>query len=147
MQAFDRSGLDTCVQQRGSWTVGTGVNRPPSAVSVTPSSGGGWNQTFSFRFSDPDGAADLRYEFVLINQELRGDRACLLHYDGVRLWMVNDDGTGWTGHAHAGSATTYPAGKCGWHPTTLPDGSGQVRWAAGTPSRTASAESTSGSPQ
>jgi len=112
MQAFDRSGLDTGMQQRGSWTVGSGVNQAPSVVSVTPSSGSGSSQTFSFLFSDPDGAADLRYEFVLINQELRGDRACLLHYDGLRLWMVNDAGTGWLGPMALGSASRLENSQC-----------------------------------
>jgi len=32
---------------------------PPSAVSVTPNSGGGSPQTFVFDFSDPKGAADI----------------------------------------------------------------------------------------
>jgi hypothetical protein len=112
MQTSDRGGLDTNLQWRGSWTVGTGPNQAPSVVSVTPSSGGGWSQTFSFLFSDPDGAADLRYEFVLINQDLRGDGACLLHYDGTRLWLANDPGTAWQGPLTPGSAGTLQNSQC-----------------------------------
>jgi len=112
MQAIDRGGLDTGTQARGTWTVGGGVNQAPSVVSVTPSSGSGTSQTFTFLFSDPDGAGDLRYMFMLIGDRVRGDGVCLPHYDGSKLWLVNDAGTGWLGPLTPGAAGTLENSQC-----------------------------------
>src|SRR5258708_1486378 len=45
-------------------------NQPPSAVSVTPSSGNGSSQTFSFVFSDPLGFTALSTTYMLVNSTL-----------------------------------------------------------------------------
>jgi hypothetical protein len=79
---------------------------------VTPSSGSGSNQTFSFVFSDPNGGTDLWHEFILINEQLRGNGACLPHYDGVTLWLLNDTGSGWLGPMAPGSAATLENSQC-----------------------------------
>ncbi|MDW8131677.1 MAG: SBBP repeat-containing protein, partial [Bryobacterales bacterium] len=88
------------------------VNLPPQALSVTPSSGSGWSQVFQFRFSDPNGAGDLRYLFVLFHREVRGDSGCLPHYDGSRLWLLDDTGSAWLGPLIPGSNGTLENSQC-----------------------------------
>ncbi|MGA3017202.1 MAG: SBBP repeat-containing protein, partial [Bryobacteraceae bacterium] len=63
-------------QPKGTWTVPVTVQ----AVSVTPASGSGATQTFSFQFSDTAGATDLTSVSVLVNSSLTTVGSCEVDY-------------------------------------------------------------------
>jgi len=118
MQTQDLGNLDTGWQQRGTWTVEEAPPPPvpgaPSAVSVTPASGAGANQLFSFLYSDPTGATDLPWAQMVINSSLNASNACYVHYDRTynAVFLLNDDTTAWLGPADLGSATTFENSQC-----------------------------------
>jgi hypothetical protein len=94
MDVYD-GAADSGWQQLGSWTVtGTG---PPQAVSVTPASGTGTRQTFSFVFMDPKGYAAIRSALMLINGTLSVSSGCYLYYARASntIYLTNDAGTAW----------------------------------------------------
>ncbi len=105
-----RSGTLT-IAGRGLTVNQQGANSRPSVVSVTPSSGSATSQTFSFQFSDPDGAADLRHVYALINSDLRPNQGCMLCYDRSAVWLANDGVTAWIPLA-LGSAGTIENSQC-----------------------------------
>ena len=111
MQTTDRAGLDTGLQPRGNWTVGA-ENTPPQAVSVSPSSGSGLSQTFTFVFSDANGAADLSRQFILFNQGIAGEHSCLPHFDGKNLYLLSDDAKVWMGPVTPGGPASVQNSQC-----------------------------------
>jgi hypothetical protein len=90
LQALDSSG-STGWQARGSWTVQFGSM---SVVSVSPSSGSAWSQSFAFQFSDTGGAADLTNASVLFNTGLSASSACMVDYNHAQntLTLLADGG-------------------------------------------------------
>ncbi len=113
MQTTDTTGLATGWQQRGVWSVGT-VNLAPSAVSVSPASGSGARQVFSFLFSDPNGAADLLWTQMLVNSPLNITNGCYLHYNRSYnvVYLRDDASTAWLGPVPLGTATTLENSQC-----------------------------------
>jgi hypothetical protein len=81
---------------------------------VTPSSGSGSSQTFSFVYSDPNGFADLPWVQVLINSPLSQASSCVLHYNRLtnQVSLVNDANTAWLGPLTLGAAGTLENGQC-----------------------------------
>src|SRR5271165_196445 len=80
--------------QMGTWTV-TGAPSPPAAVSVAPSSGSGWSQTFVATFSDGAGASDILATRVLINSSFSGTNGCFLYFyrgGANMLYLLSDAG-------------------------------------------------------
>src|SRR5205814_1276232 len=75
MEAND--GSDSGWQQRGTWTVPASL---PTTVSVTPSSGTGSSQTFSFLYSDVKGGSAITTVSVIINGGLSTAGGCYLLY-------------------------------------------------------------------
>jgi hypothetical protein len=75
LQAVAPSGT-AAWQQEGVWTVPGTVQ----AVSVTPSTGSGTTQTFSFQFSDSAGATDLTSVSALVNSALTTVGSCEVDY-------------------------------------------------------------------
>jgi len=69
-------------------------NSAPAPVQVSPASGTGTSQVFSFTFADPDGWQDLAVVNVLINFWLDGRQACYLAYVPATgsLYLVDDAG-------------------------------------------------------
>ena len=68
----------------------------PSAVSVSPSTGFGSNQSYTFQFADTSGASDLTVVDVLINTSLDGRNACYLAYvaSANTVYLLADLGNG-----------------------------------------------------
>jgi Beta-propeller repeat len=66
----------------------------PANVGVTPSSGSGPAQVFSFQFSDPAGAADLTTVGVILGGSANPAAACAVSYDRVHnaLALLTDSG-------------------------------------------------------
>jgi hypothetical protein len=84
------------------------ASRTPSVTTLSPVATSGTQQTFTFSFSDPDGAADLGVVNVLINNFLNGAGACYIAYDRPSnfLFLVNDAGDNLTALALNGSGST-----------------------------------------
>jgi hypothetical protein len=86
----------------------TAPPQTPTVTALSPIATSGTQQTFTFSFSDPDGAADLGVVNVLINNFLNGAGACYIAYDRPSnfLFLVNDAGNDLTALALNGSGTT-----------------------------------------
>ena len=106
--AFATSGWQT----KGVWTVSG--NLPSTNVSVTPASGTGTTQTFTFVYSDPYGFADVSYVNMLFQTTISGLSSCWVQY--VRstnlLDLVNDSGAGYAGTGTPGVAGTLNNNQC-----------------------------------
>lgn len=65
----------------------------PTIVSVTPASGTGAAQSFSFKFNDANGAGDVSFAQVLIHNALAATNACYVHLDRAAnmLYLATDD--------------------------------------------------------
>ncbi|HEY2018191.1 MAG TPA: hypothetical protein VGH38_32015, partial [Bryobacteraceae bacterium] len=111
MDAYD--GSDSGWQQKGTWTV-PGNTGPPAPVSVTPNSGSGSSQTFSFVSSSPKGYGLLSTILVTINSTFSQSSGCyFLYYPGNRLfYLANDTATAWSGSATLGQNGTIQNSFC-----------------------------------
>ena len=113
VQLTGGNGLASSWQQMGSWTVSqSSTPVAPSAVSVTPSSGNGLSQTFSFLFSHPLGyamvaAASIRFAGT-------DGQDCTFYYSqgGNSLYMFNDSDTVWQGPVTLGGSGTLQNSRC-----------------------------------
>lgn len=98
----------------GSWTVTSGP--PPlraSAVSVTPNSGNGSTQTFSFLYTDAAGASTIASTQVVINASLSAASSCYLFYvQGMNQLFLASDGGAWQGPLTPGVAGTLHNSEC-----------------------------------
>ncbi|MGP0075876.1 MAG: hypothetical protein ACLPWF_28500, partial [Bryobacteraceae bacterium] len=114
MYAADVSGSNTGWIRRGTWTVATSGAGTPAAVSVTPNSQSGLNQTFVLEYSDTAGAASLQNLWVWFGASLGGSaNSCVLNYNiasnQVTL-LANDGETPLT--APVGAPTTLENSQC-----------------------------------
>lgn len=87
------AGGQTFTLNQAAPAVGPQVSQ---AVAVSPAEGSGYNQIFTFTFSDPQGFQDLDVMNIVINSALDGRNACFLAYvRTTNTWfLVNDAGTG-----------------------------------------------------
>jgi uncharacterized repeat protein (TIGR01451 family) len=88
-----------------------------SAVSVTPISGGGLQQTFALQYADSLGATDLTSVWVWFTSNFNSGSAansCMLYYARAtnRLFFLNDAGTTWSSPVAPGSAVTLSNSQC-----------------------------------
>jgi hypothetical protein len=111
MYVADFTGASSGWQRLGWWMVGSTVEAPPSAVSVTPSSGYGATQQFSFVASSPNGAADLTNVEMLFNTALARLNSCGMRYSGNLLLLLSDDGSTVT-FGQPGTAVTLSNSQC-----------------------------------
>jgi hypothetical protein len=111
MMAANKSGLSSGWQSKGTWTV---VAAPPVDVSVSPASGSGAVQIFSFAYSDPYGYADIAYVDFMIQTAVNGQNACYAFYVPSTniLTMFNDAGNGYTGSGTLGTVGTLTNSQC-----------------------------------
>ena len=86
----------------------------PSAVGVTPNSGSGASQTFSFQFSDSSGASDLTTVSVLINSSTSTTNACSVTYTRAAntLMLLTDAGAAPGGRLPRGAAASRIRSAC-----------------------------------
>jgi hypothetical protein len=117
MEVYNASG-DSGWQQRGTWTVpGSG---PPSTVSVTPNSGSGSTQTFSFVFSDPVSYTAITSAQILFKNPLAGSGAggCYLLYyrPSSTVYLTNDPATAWQTPVTLGQSGTLQNSQCSLDP-------------------------------
>jgi hypothetical protein len=78
----------------GVWGVPGATITSPAVGTVTPASGAGSAQTFTFTFSDANGWQELGVLNILINDSLDGRHACYLAYSRPQgaLYLVSDSG-------------------------------------------------------
>jgi len=81
---------------------------------VTPSSGSGASQVFTFTASSPNGYAYLENYQMVVNWTLDGEGACLVSYNepGNALYLLNDAGTQYLGGYAPGTANTISNSQC-----------------------------------
>jgi hypothetical protein len=85
-----------------------------SAISVTPNSGSGLTQTFSFLVSDYTGASNLTQVWMDFATSLGVDPGCFPRYDAGPngLYLLNDAHTIWLGPIVPGSSSTLTNSQC-----------------------------------
>jgi hypothetical protein len=112
MQVQDTANTLAPWQARGTWTVV--VSAPPAAVSVSPASGSGTTQAFSFAYSDTLGFTDINFIEFLFQSSLSMQNACYARYVPFTniLSLYNDAATGYAGAATLGAAGTLTNGQC-----------------------------------
>src|ERR1019366_7617311 len=97
-------------QTLGAWTVPVAV----SAVSVSPASGSGLQQTFTFHYFDGAGATDLSTMFVWFNASFSNAAgSCFIEYSrpANTLYLLNDAGAAWSS-ATVGSGGALANSQC-----------------------------------
>jgi hypothetical protein len=112
--AKDNSGESTGFMYKGTLTI---PNQPPdsNAFTLSPSSGkgaAGVQQIFKATYSDPDGWQNLRHMQLLVNDKVLLSNCGNFLYDNTvnKLYLKNNDGTGWDG-GHAPESTNIIENK------------------------------------
>lgn len=85
----------------------------PTADSVSPS-GSGSSQTFTYKFSDVNGFADIQSTQMLVNATLTGVNGCYLYFSRAtnQIHLMNDGGTAWSSPLTLGTAGTLQNSQC-----------------------------------
>src|SRR5262249_32004071 len=104
--AQNNSGSASDWIQLGAWTPASGSI--PTPVSVTPNSGSGTTQSFSFQYTDSSGVGDIAGTATMINSFLGWAGSCGTFYDRANnlLYLINDAGDGWSMPITLGSSST-----------------------------------------
>ena len=86
----------------------------PQVAYVTPGLGTGAGHTFTFVYSDVDGATDIATTEGLIasGTELNGAGACYFFAAGNRFFLRDDTHTGWLGPVIAGTDAVLANSQC-----------------------------------
>ncbi len=113
--ASDQGNLTSGWQTLGSWQSFAPAGTPPTADSVTPNSGAGTTQNFTFRYSSANGFGYLNTVHALIggtSSSVSG--TCYVSYVAASnvLSLENDAGTGATGALAPGTAGTLQNSQC-----------------------------------
>ncbi len=111
MVVSSKSNATSGWQAEGAWTVPIS---PPLNLSVSPASGTGTQQNFSFAYSDPLGNSDIGYIDILFQTILSGSSACYAVYvpSSNVISLFNDAGTAVAGSATLGIAGTLSNSQC-----------------------------------
>ena len=106
MLAIDTAGQHLGWVLNGTWTAPGGPNLPPTSDSVSPSSGSGASQTFSYVFSDANGYGDISSIQIVVNETLLSSDSCYFYYllAANQLYLRNDaSSSAWRVAAAAGA--------------------------------------------
>ena len=93
----------------------------PGYGSVTPSSGSGWHQTYTFTFSDPNGATDISWTQMDVGNSTA--QACVVFFGRGPgfgygdpsmggFWLEDDAGQGWSAPVIVGQPGTAENSQC-----------------------------------
>jgi hypothetical protein len=109
----DNMGWSTPWLPTGTWNAVPSALQPPTADSVTPSSGSGSAQLFTAAFSDPNGHTDLAWVRLLITTGGEPN-ACYVLYDRQRnlLFLADESATTLYGALTPGVAGTLQNQQC-----------------------------------
>jgi len=101
-------------QDLGSWTVTGASNQPPQNVSVSPKSGSGTSQQFTFTWSDPNGGiSDIQYGSVIFNNAFSTQNGCwlVINIPNRSVYLANNAGTAYS-QLNIGSSGTIQNSQC-----------------------------------
>ncbi|MGH9659476.1 MAG: SBBP repeat-containing protein, partial [Bryobacteraceae bacterium] len=86
----------------------------PTPVSVTPSSGTGLSQTFTYLFSHPSGFANIQRTNMIFQTVITAVNSCYIEYFPATnmIQLATNDGAGYVGSATLGSSTTLANSQC-----------------------------------
>jgi hypothetical protein len=95
----------------------------PSYAPVTPSSGSGWQQTYSFTFSDPNGATDISWTQMDVGNSSGTANSCVVFFgrgpgfgygdpSTGGFWLGDNAGQGWSGGGPVGQPGTLENSQC-----------------------------------
>jgi hypothetical protein len=106
-------GLSSGWQTLGSWTV-LGTAQPPQAVSVSPSTGSGFSQTFTFVFFDINGASDIASTQLIFNGSFTAVSGCYVYAlpASGAVYLANDGDNAWPAPLTLSSAGTLQNSQC-----------------------------------
>jgi hypothetical protein len=112
-QATDAGGLQLSFLAVGTRDLPS-VPQPPAPLFVTPSSGSGSQQAFSFTYADPNGAADVFLAQMLFNSVLNTNNACWVQYyrNTNELRLLNDSSSAFFGPLTPGGAGSVSNSQC-----------------------------------
>lgn len=99
----------------GSWNIPAVVN----SISSTPGTGNGMQQTFAFKYSSSNGAADLSQMYASFNSGAVTDvGACQIYYHRASnlLYLATNSGGGYLTPVALGSAGTLSNSQCSVNP-------------------------------
>lgn len=88
------------------------VETAPSVISVSPSSGSGASQLFTFATSSPSGYSNLSEVQFLLNTTISGADGCYIRYSGNLLYLADNSGSTWLGGFAPGSAGSASNSYC-----------------------------------
>jgi uncharacterized repeat protein (TIGR01451 family) len=110
--ATNVAALSSGWQILGSWTAASS-GPPVHAVSVSPSTGAGSTQTFTFVYTDSNGVSDLASAQALIDTSITSASACYVWVTPGTgtIWLAADAGT-WPASQTVGSAGTLQNSQC-----------------------------------
>jgi hypothetical protein len=108
MAALNNTSLFSGWQTMGVWTVSTAGPQPPVAQAVSPATGAGSSQVFSFTYADPAGWSALNWVNLNFHTTLIAAGGCYVQYERATniLRLANDAGTDWIGFASIGAGST-----------------------------------------
>ncbi len=97
-----------------SLTVTASTNYRPISTFVSPASGGGSTQTFTFSFRDANGGSDVSRTRIMFQHGIVNANACSVLYDHAAnsVYLLNDAGTGWLGPSAPGSSGSLANSQC-----------------------------------
>jgi hypothetical protein len=85
----------------------------PSAISVSPASGTGLTQTFTFVFSDTGGYGNIAWTQVLFSSTLNGFNACYVSLQAAANTIdLDGDNNNWSNTVALGSGGTLQNSQC-----------------------------------
>ena len=112
LYADDAGANNSGWQNRSTWSVP--VAQPPQAELVTPATGAGSGGTFTFNFSDGNGAGDLTTVNGLFQAGTSLVNACMWKFDRNwnRLYLLNDSGSAYLGPVTPGTSAVLENSQC-----------------------------------
>ncbi|MBI5083069.1 MAG: SBBP repeat-containing protein [Acidobacteria bacterium] len=112
--ATDSASVTSGSPLMATFNVTTGGQQALGPLAVTPASGSGSAQVFSFTFADPKGASDLAWMRVLINAQQSASAGCYLAVDRAAglIYLADDAGAVWSSPARLGTADVAQNSQC-----------------------------------
>jgi hypothetical protein len=109
--ATDGSLATSGWQTKGAWSVPSAGNQAPTVDSLNGM--GCCNSVFPFKFSDANGAEDIRSVEMVVHSALASQQSCYLSYDRVtQMIYLADDAGVWMPGVKAGTARVLANSRC-----------------------------------
>jgi len=111
--AYDQAANNTGWKSLGTWTPYAAPSTQPPTMSVTPTSGVGISQIFSFHVNDLNGYRYIPEASALIEASVTGVNSCYVYYLQAEnmLYLYNNAGSA-VSSGNLGSTTTLSNSQC-----------------------------------